>query len=38
MGDVGARRDVPLDVAHVVARLVLAQVGDVDTAAAEHVR
>ena len=36
MGDVGARGDVPVDVAHVVARLVLAQVGDIDPDAAEH--
>ena len=34
--DVGAGGDVPVDVAQVVAGLVLAQVGDVDPGAAEH--
>ena len=34
--DVGARGDVPVDVAQVVAELVLAQVRDVDAGAAEH--
>jgi hypothetical protein len=36
MGRVQARRDVPVDVAHIVVGLVLAQVGQVEPAAAHQ--